>query len=367
MKKKLLYNKILILTVFFALSVITGCNDREKKENQTDVVESVTPEIFNLTINEDYAVVNLPAEIVSDRQFDINAKILSYVKAINFDIGAEVKKGDIIIEFEAPEIKSQLSSLKSKISSQEAVAGFSEVNYRRLLDASETEGIISDDALDKLKSKKDSDIAILESLKADYEEKSAIAGYLNVKAPFSGIVTERNIDIGALVGPSGMSKPLMVLQDNKNLRLRFSAAERYTPYIKTGDSLSFSVRSIPEYNYQTVISRKSGALDSDLRSQLIECDMKNADQKFLPGMIADVKLKMNSDEPSYKIPKSALADTNKGIYVMAVIDGKTKKIMVRKKQETGMMVEIAGNLYNISAILKSITEDIKEGVEINLL
>ena len=82
-------------------------------------------------------------------------------------------------------------------------------------------------------------------------------------------------------------------------------------------------------------------------------------------MIADVSLSLKSEESSYLIPKSALADTNRGIYVMSVIDGVTKKTIVRKKRDNGMMTEITGDLNGISVILKNVTEDIKDGIPVN--
>lgn len=363
MKRKV-YNYLFISTAIISLYSLSACNENNKTEVELITEKTNTPELFTLKVNTKDPVVTLPAEIVADKQFDVYAKVLSYVKTIKADIGTNVKKGDILIELEAPEINSQLSAIRAKIKAHEAVTEFSKTNYQRLLEASETKGIISQDALDKLKSKRDSDIAMLESLRSDYESLTVTVGYLTLKAPFSGIVTERNTDIGALVGPSAMNKPLMVIQDNVNLRVRLSVTERYAPYVNIGDSLSFSVRSLHGSVFSSDISRKSGALDSALRSELIESDLKNTDSKLLPGMIADVSLKLKSEESTYMIPTSALAETNTGMYIMVISNGKTKKIMVRKVRENGMMTEIAGELKEGAAILKNLTTDIKEDLDI---
>ena len=343
MKKKL-YNHLFILAAIVSLYALNACAGNNKNNIGDTVEKTNTHELFTLKPNSEYSVVTLPGEIVADKQFDVYAKVLSYVKSVKADIGTKVKKGDVLIELDAPEINSQLSAIKAKIKAHKAVTEFSKINYQRLLEASETEGIISQDALDKLKSKRDSDIAMLESLVSDCEELTVTAGYLTLKAPFSGIVTERNTDIGTLVGPAGMNKPLMVIQDNDNLRVRLSVSERYTPYLKTGDSISFSVRSLHGSIFDAEITRKSGALDAALRSEMIESDIKNSDSKFLPGMIADISLRLKYDELTYMIPSSSIMDANKGIYVMAVRDGKTKKVLVRKVRDKGMMTEVTGDL-----------------------
>ncbi len=342
MKKKLYY-QFFILTAILSLYTLSACGEKNKTDMTIVTDKTNTPELFILKANTTYPVVTLPAELVADKQFDVYAKVLSYVKTIKADIGTRVNKGDLLIELDAPEIQAQLAAIQAKIKAHEAVTEFSKINYQRLLEASETAGIISQDALDKLKSKRDSDLATLESLRADYEALTVTAGYLTLKAPFSGIVTERNTDIGALTGPSVMNKPLMVIQDNANLRLRLSVTERYAPYVKTGDSLSFSIRSLYGSVFNAVVSRKSGALDPALRSELIESDIKNTDLNLLPGMIADVTIRLKSEEVTFLVPGSALAETNTGIFVMAVSEGKTKKISVRKVRENGMITEITGD------------------------
>lgn len=357
-------NHLFILAALVSLYTLSACAESNKADESLTTVKTNTPELFTLKANTEDSIVTLPAEVVADKQFDVYAKVLSYVKSIKADIGTKVQKGDVLMELEAPEINAKLSAIKAKIKAQEAVTEFSKVNYQRLLEASETKGIVSQDALDKLQSKRDSDIAMLESLMSDYEELTVMLGYLTLKAPFSGVVTERNIDIGALVGPSAMNKPLMVIQDNLNLRVRLSVTERYAPFVKTGDALSFSVRSLHGIVFSSEVTRKSGALDATLRSELIEADIKNADSKLLSGMIADVSLRLKSGELSYVIPSSALADNNPGLYVMTVINGKTKKIMVRKLRDSGMMTKVTGDLKEGTVILKNLTADIKEGMDV---
>ena len=148
MKKKL-YNHLFLLTVVVSLYTLSACAEGKKADMELTTEIKNTPELFTLKGNTEYPVVTLPAEIVADKQFDVYAKVLSYVKTIKADIGTTVKKGDVLIELEAPEINAQLSAIKAKIKAHEAVTAFSKMNYQRLLEASETAGIVSQDALDR--------------------------------------------------------------------------------------------------------------------------------------------------------------------------------------------------------------------------
>lgn len=113
-----------------------------------------------------------------------------------------------------------------------------------------------------------------------------------------------------------------------------------------------------------IVVRKAGALDSKLRAEHIEIDVQNQDNLLLPRMIVDANITLQSKEPTFFIPKSALVDGNMGVYVMKVVEGKTQKEPVRKGRTNGMMIEIFGNLSIDDEILLKVSEETKENISI---
>ena len=324
--------------------------------------ETIQVQKMNPTIS-----VKLPGELVADQEVQVYAKVPSYVKELKVDVGSEVKAGEVLMRLEAPEINSQLAATHSKLKAQEAIYISTKATYDRVLRANETEGAVSGDAVDQIIAKKEAAEAQLAAAKSSYNEIKAIEDYLVVRAPFSGIVTERNTDVGAYVGPAGKGShlPLLVVQKNDALRLVLAIPEAYTSYVHQGDSVSFVAKSIPQTLFVGTVARKSGALDTKLRTEHIEVDVKNQNKNLLPRMVVDATLGLRAKESTLFIPKSALVDSNVGVYVMQIVEGKTKKTPVRKGRNHGMMVEVFGELSPGDTLLKMINEETKENMQID--
>ena len=130
-------------------------------------------------------------------------KANSFVSRMYADIGSQVKTGQLLVTMEAPELSSQLAGAKSKLKSQEAVFLASRANYLRLYETSQTPGTVAQNDLDLALSKKDSDSAQMEAARSAYDEIADTRNYLEIRAPFDGIISARNVNLGAYVGPSG--------------------------------------------------------------------------------------------------------------------------------------------------------------------
>ena len=190
--------------------------------------------------------------------------------------------------------------------------------------------------------------------------------YLEIRAPFSGIISARNVNLGAYVGPAGQGSelPLLTLQQQDKLRLSVYVPELYTGYLKNGDGLSFSVESIPNQTFHAKIARMSGTLDSRLRSERIELDVENKDKKLLPGMVAEVLLSLKAKDSNYVVPKSSVVTSSEGVYVLRVQNHKTVRIPVKKGREAENRVEIFGDIPENSILIKLASEEIKEGTAV---
>ena len=149
----------------------------------------------------------------SGQDVDIYAKVSGFIKFLNVDVGSEVKKGQLLALAEAPELSAQLSSADSKLKGQEAVSIGSKANYERILEASKFSGAVSKNDVDQALARRNADLAQLEAAKSAYREVSDLKKYLEIRAPFNGIISARNASTGAYIGPSGKGSefPLFVL------------------------------------------------------------------------------------------------------------------------------------------------------------
>lgn len=208
----------------------------------------------------------------------------------------------------------------------------------------------------------------MQGAKAAYSAVAATKNYLNIKAPFNGVITARNINPGAYVGPSGKGSdvPLLVLQEQKKLRLVISLPEMYTGILDHKDLVSFNVKSMPERKFTAKVKRMAGALDERLRSERLEMDVLNNDKKLLPGMYAEVNIPLPSRDSTFVIPKTALVSSTEKVFVIRVVHKKAEWVDVKKGREAAGRVEVYGDLNIGDQIIKTATDEIRNGSDINM-
>ena len=350
--------------LFTALVVLSSCESKKKEEATPELQPKV--ETFLLAKEKLTTELRLPAELTGFQQVDLYAKVSSFVKTLKVDIGSKVTKGQLLIVLEAPEISSQLAAAESRLKSMEAIYTTSKSTYNRLYETSKVEGTISKNDLEMANGKKNSDYAQYQAAIAAHKEVSIMRGYLEIRAPFDGVVAARNVNLGTFVGPAGKGSdlPLLTIQQQDKLRLAVSIPELYTGYLHQGDEMSFSVKSLPE-TFKAKITRMSGALDLKLRSERVEMDVLNTKKDLLPGMVAEVLLPLNAKDSTFVIPKSALINSAEGTFVVRVIDHKAHKVEVKKGREIEEKIEIFGDLNRNDKLVKIASEETKEGDIIN--
>lgn len=368
--------KLLVYTAIASMFVFTACNNdktevkEEKKEEGKGMPGmamggmSMNPfETVSIAKSNPLVKLQLAGELMPDQHTQLFAKVNSYVKNIRVDIGDKVSQGQVLMVLEAPEIQSQVASAKAKYEAQKAIYVSTKSTYDRMLDADKTEGAIAKDAIDQITARKLSDEAQLNAAKSAYEEIKDIDNYLVIRAPFAGTITDRNVDLGAYVGPMEKT-PLLVIQDNRKLRLNLSIPEAVTPYLKKGDTIRFHVRSQPQTKHMALVTRKSGSLDVKFRSEKIEADFVNTNNALKPFMVAETVIPLQNTEATFFVPKMAVVESGMGIYVIRVENGKTKNVPVSKGRMMPDKVEVFGDLNEGDVILKMGTEEILEGTTV---
>ncbi|WP_400263527.1 efflux RND transporter periplasmic adaptor subunit [Sphingobacterium sp. SG20118] len=358
---------LIYITAASAL-IFMSCTDAKKEqkgEKKTEMGNMMMNPFETVLIKKTnpLVILKLAGELQPDQSTELFAKINSYVKNIRVDIGDRVSQGQVLMTLEAPEIQSQVANAKAKFKAQQAVYLSTKATYDRMIKANETQGAIARDAMDQITARKLADEAQLAAAESAYKELQNIDDYLVIRAPFDGVITERSVDLGAYVGPMG-NAPLLIIQNIHKMRLKLSIPEANTPYIKLGDTIEFYVRSQPQHKYFAKVSRKSGSLDLKLRSEKVEADFININHALKPFMIAEARIALQNNEATFFVPKSAIVDSNLGIYIIAVAGGKSKKIPVSKGRIMTDMVEVLGELHEKDVILKMGNEEIQDGTVI---
>ena len=350
--------------------LLSACHSNDAPSSKIDkkqsAQETFATEVFRLQKGRLSSSLRIPGELIAFQQVDLYAKEASFVKKLYVDVGSEVRTGQLLVSLEAPELGSQLAAALSDIKSREAIYFASKANYERLLATSQTPGTISPNDLEQAAARKNADLAQLQGSRAAYRQITEMQGYLQIRAPFSGVITARNVNTGAYVGPSGKGSelPLYTLQEQKKLRLVLSVPEAYTGYLRQKNAVSFTVKAFPNQEFTAQINRMAGALDSRLHAQRIEMDVINEHKKLLPGMVAEVNLPLPSNDSSFVVPKTAVVNSTESVFVIRVVSDKAEWVHVKTGRESEGLMEIYGNLNPGDLLLKAGTDEIRNGSKV---
>ena len=368
---------VLVVSAVLMLGALSGCSssDGEGKtggkkdsagEGQKDSV-AVTATV-SLQKGRLSTTLHVPGELIAFQQVDLYAKVNSFVKRLYVDVGSEVKEGQLLATMEAPEIQSQLATALARVKSQEAIYIASKANYDRVIETSKTPGTISQNDIDQADARQKSDDAQLEANKAAYNEVAETLKYLEIRAPFNGVISLRNVNPGAYVGPSGKGSdlPMFTLQEQKHMRLVVSVPEAYTGFLNGKDKVSFSVKALPDRKFTADVHRLAGALDNRLRAERTEMDVYSNDKTLLPGMVAEVDLPLPAMDSAFLVPSSAVVNGTEWVFVVRVTpDHKAEWVHVRLGRADGGRTEVySDSLKEGDVLVKSASEEVRDGTSL---
>ena len=356
---------VLVISAAF----ISSCGPDKKEKDaqaqtikQEDAIDSPAVELATVNKGKLQANISVPGELLPYQQVDLYAKVNSYVKKLWVDIGSQVHQGQLLVTLEAPEINSQVAQAESHVKQMEAIYYASKATYDRLYNTSKIPGTVSQNDLEQADAKKNSDLANVEAAKSSYNEMAANLNYLEIRAPFDGVISARNVNTGAYVGPGGKgTDPLLVLQDQYRMRLVVSVPENYTGGLSDKNKVSFTVQALPNSKFTAQIKRLAGALDEKLRSERLEMDVYNTDHKLLPHMYADVNVPLPSHDSTLFVPKTAVVTSTEKVFVIKIVNHRAQWVEVKKGVQTGDVMEIYGNLKKGDHVVKKASDEIRDG------
>jgi RND family efflux transporter MFP subunit len=340
---------VLVLVSLLAFGVLRGINTRIKaaanvKQETIDMsvptVSVIHPKRGALK-NE----ILLPGNIQAFTVSPIYARINGYLKKWYFDIGGRVKSGQLLAEIEAPEVDKQLEQAHADLSTAEANLSLSQstmVRWQELLRKDAVAKQETDDRIGDFQAKK----AIVDSGHANVKRLEDLVSFEKVYAPFDGVITARNTDIGSLInaGNGGLSQQLFVLAATNVVRVFVNVPQAYSRSASPGVVAQLTLGEYPGRRFVGKIARTAESIDPSMRTLLTEVDVNNSTGELLPGAFAQVHLTLAAKTPSVVLPVNSLLFRAEGMQVGVVREGgKVELIPIVIGTDYGTEVEVVSS------------------------
>jgi RND family efflux transporter MFP subunit len=309
--------------------------------------------------------ISFPGRLEAYLNAPIYSRVNGYLKKWDKDIGAEVKKGEILGKIEAPEVDQQLQQAKSDLiaaKSSEALAKISLTRWKNLF----AEDAVSRQELDQKTTEYETKKSLRQIAEANLQKAEIFSEYKNIPAPFSGMVTERNIDVGALV-TAGSGKPLFNVANIDKLRLFVNIPQVFMNDIQPGIPAKIRVPEFPEKIFEAKVIRSAGAVNENSGTVLIEIEMENEGHLLTAGEFARVDINLPSDRAIPRVPSSALIIRKDGAFLAEV--GKNQKAKFTKVvigRDFGQEVEVIGEISSDSRIVNNPPDSLIDGESVSV-
>lgn len=348
------------LVVLLTLSGwLASCVSQPESTTTAPTSSASSPDSVPVVVLQAEAVqkdITLPAELLPFEHVVLNAKVAGFVSRIPVDIGSRVRKGQLLAVVEAPELGARVAEGGANV--QTAFARFQNSRdlYHRLAAARQGAGAVSVREVEAARGQMRADSAAWTASQQVLRSLRDQQAYLTLRAPFSGVVTRRNVDPGALVGNS---QPVLELENNRILRLRVAVPEALTGSRLPAERLTFTVTAFPGRAFDGTLYRKSETIDPRTRSELWEFRVNNASGTLKGGMFANAKLVLARSGSSFLVPPSAVVTSQERRFVIRVRGGKTEWVDVSTGFGVGDRQEVFGALTEGDSLLKSASEERK--------
>jgi len=362
---------MIVVAVIIAAVVIFGIAARHGSEH---VLEKETAAAAIPSVNVVYpssstlsSEIALPGNTQAYMDTPIYSRTNGYLKSWYFDIGAHVRKGQLMAQIETPEVDQQLQVAQADLKSAEAnldLANTTSTRYQNLLKTNSVSKQETDVAMSDASAKK----AAVDASMANVRRLEQLQSFEKVYAPFDGIVTARNTDVGRLISAGQNTTPqeLFHLAAIGKLRVYVSVPEAYSSAVKDGAKATLTLDEYPGKTFEGTIARNSNAIDQSTRTLNVEVDVDNPKAELLPGAYAFVHFKVPAHAASLMLPSNTLLFRSEGLRVGVVRDGRVQLVPVKIGRDAGATVEIASGLTANDAVILDPSDSLASGQEVQI-
>ena len=390
MKNKKLYVAIvpllMILGIATALMFIekparTQTNKSKTQENEK-LIQSV--EVADPMRKDLARKISITASIEPLNQATLYAKAGGYLKWIKVDIGDRAKKGEVIAELDVPEMVNEYDQMKANLKEAEASYekakadyALQELTYKRVKDIWETEpGAVAEQDVDGARAKFElakanvsSEKAKMDNAQADMKRVEALLEYGKIKAPFDGVITERFVDLGALIRAATSNNsvsPVVTIMHTDTVRVFMDVPEPDVPFVEKGKEAILVVDAVSDRKFSGTVTRFANALNPTTRTMRTEIDIPNHDHTLRPGMYGNVSLNLDVHKNAITIPATALIIEKDKKFIYKVVNNKVEKVEIETGIDDGIQVEVVKGLTGDEKIIVKGSNAVSDGDTVNV-
>jgi RND family efflux transporter MFP subunit len=311
----------------------------------------------------------LPGNVQPYISSPIYARTNGYLKKWYFDIGAHVKQGELLAVIETPEVDQQLEQARSNLLTAQAnleLASITKARYQGLLKSN----AVSQQDVDNAVGTYNANNAIVEADKAAVQQYSALVSFEKVYAPFDGVITARNTDIGDLINSgssSAVKTDLFHISQPGKLRVYVNVPEEYTRGIKVGMTADLSLAEFPDRKFQGKLVRTADDINLTTRTLLVEIDVNNPSGTLLTGSYAEVHLAVPTQASTFLVPVNTLLFRTEGLRVGVVKEGKVVLTAVTPGHDFGNQIEIVSGLKSDDQVIINPPDSIVSGQDVQIV
>lgn len=372
-----------LLAIFILGNVLAACGNPTGQNGSSSSTTSPV-QIVNVVAVESQKLettLPLPAQITPYEVVDIYPKVTGFLDKITVDRGSRVRAGEVIIRLSAPEIVAQrgqaeaaLKSAEAQLSAAQAKFASDHGTYLHLAAAAQTPGVVAGNDLQVADQTAAADKAQVEAATKNVQvSQNALRGvtqlesYLEIRAPFDGVVTLRNLHPGALVGPASGpagSQPIVQIENLARLRVVVPVPEAYVAEVQERQEVTFSVPAYPGNTFRAPIARISHDINQNTRTMQVELDYRNADDQITPGSFANVDWPIQRAYPTLFVPSSAVTTDLQRTFVIRVRQRKAEWVDVKTGVTVNGKAEVFGDLKADDVVVRNATDSIRAGTSV---
>lgn len=362
---------IIVLVIIAGLAAGYGIygrmhNDRVLADSTTQLA---APTVLALVPKQGQAVSTfaLPGNVTAFTDSPIYARTSGYLTKWYFDIGARVKKGQLLCEIASPEIDQQLAQAQADLTTAKATANNAHVQAQRYSDLVDSNAVSRQDT-DTFTNQAAATASSVKSAEANLQRLHELQAFEKVYAPFDGVVTARGVDTGQLID-QGAGKELFHMQALSTLRVYTNVPQSYTAAVKRGIKLDVTFPEYPGRTFQGTLVRTADAIDPVTRTLLAEIDLDNRNGELRPGALAQVHFKTTAQQPTFVIPAAALIFRREGMQVATLVKGSNGMVAhlvpVTIGEDDGATVQIVTGLKDGDKVIQDPPDSLIEGEKVS--
>lgn len=362
---------LLSLTILAGLAVLVFTGVRARSAATETLVHSAQDgaamrvSVVHPQLAGDQEELVLPANIQAYSEAPIYARTHGYLKRWYFDIGAHVKAGDLLAEIETPEVDHQLAQARADLQSVQAnldlarttAARWNGLLARHAVSKQETDQAVSDFAAKQ---------SAVDASMANVRRLEELQGYEKVYAPFEGVITARQTDVGALIDAGSSPRELFHVAAIQKLRVFVAVPEVSSASVRNGATVKLTTDQFPNRTFQGVLVRNSNSIDPASRTLNVEVDIDNSSGELLPGSYAFVHLRVPGAAKAWEIPSSALLFRAEGLRVAVVRGNRAELVPISIGRDFGAMVEVNSGLQPDDEVVQSPSDSLVSGTPVRI-